>query len=69
MPKQPDLSIELFGYKLKSPTVLASGILGTTRDLLKTACQNGAGAVTIKSISEEPRKGMPILLFLPSDPV
>ncbi|MBW1828590.1 MAG: dihydroorotate dehydrogenase [Deltaproteobacteria bacterium] len=57
MPKQPDLSIELFGCKLKNPTVLASGILGTTRDLLKTACQNGAGAVTIKSISEEPREG------------
>jgi dihydroorotate dehydrogenase (NAD+) catalytic subunit len=57
MPKQPDLSVNLFGCTLKNPTVLASGILGTTRDLLKTACQSGAGAVTIKSISEEAREG------------
>ena len=59
MPKRPDLSVKLFGCTLKNPTVLASGILGTTRDLLKAACQNGAGAVTIKSISEEPRDGHP----------
>ena len=57
MPKQPDLSVNLFDCTLENPTVLASGILGTTRDLLKTACLNGAGAVTIKSISEEPREG------------
>ncbi len=57
MPKQLDLSIELFGCRLKNPTIMASGILGTTHDLLKTACQNGAGAVTIKSLSQEPRKG------------
>lgn len=57
MPKKPDLSIRLFNRTLKNPTILASGILGTTRDLLKTVCQNGAGAVTIKSISQEPRSG------------
>ncbi len=68
MPKNPDLSIELFGCSLKNPTILASGILGTTRELLRTACQNGAGAVTIKSISEEPREGHPnptVLAFGP----
>lgn len=68
MQKQPDLSTELFGCTLKNPTILASGILGTTRDLLKTASQNGAGAVTIKSISEEPREGHPnptVLAFGP----
>jgi len=68
MQKQPDLSIELFGCTLKNPTILASGILGTTRDLLKTASQNGAGAVTIKSVSEEPREGHPnptVLAFGP----
>ena len=57
MSKKPDLSVDIFGCVLKNPTVMASGILGTTRDLLKTACENGAGAVTIKSISQEPRKG------------
>ncbi len=68
MEKQPDLSVEIFGCTLKNPTILASGILGTTRDLLKSACQSGAGAVTIKSVSEEPREGHPnptVLAFGP----
>ncbi len=68
MPEQPDLSVEIFGCTLKNPTILASGILGTTRDLLKTASENGAGAVTIKSISEAPREGHPnptVLAFGP----
>ena len=59
MKKQPDLSVELFGRRLKNPFILASGILGTTRDLLKTASRNGAGAVTIKSVSRMPRSGHP----------
>ncbi len=59
MKKQSDLSVELFGCTLKNPTILASGILGTSAGLLKTVSQNGAGAVTIKSISKEPRKGHP----------
>ncbi|MCP4683642.1 MAG: dihydroorotate dehydrogenase [Desulfobacterales bacterium] len=68
MPEHIDLSIELFGCTLKNPIILASGILGTTRDLLVSASQNGAGAVTIKSISEEPREGHPnptVLAFGP----
>lgn len=59
MPLHPDLTVDLFNRKLKNPTILASGILGTTRDLLKTVSLNGAGAVTIKSISKEPRYGHP----------
>ncbi len=59
MKKNPDISVSLFGCSLKNPTILASGILGTTRDLLKAASDNGAGAVTIKSISKKPRKGHP----------
>lgn len=68
MPEHPDLSVEIFGCTLKNPTILASGILGTTRDLLKTASEHGAGAVTTKSISEEPREGHPnptVLAFGP----
>jgi len=59
MTKVPNLQVELFGCTLKSPLVLASGILGTTRDLLKSVAAHGAGAVTIKSISVEARKGHP----------
>ena len=53
----PDLSIHLCGIPLSNPTVLASGILGTTRALLRRVARAGAGAVTIKSISEQPRDG------------
>lgn len=52
-----NLSVNLCGIQLTNPTILASGILGTTRALLKRVAQNGAGAVTIKSVSIEPREG------------
>ncbi len=51
------LDTEISGIKLKNPLVLASGILGVTAASLKFAADNGAGAVTIKSITKEPRKG------------
>lgn len=51
------LSVNLCNIPLANPTILASGILGTTRELLKRVAENGAGAVTIKSISTEPREG------------
>ena len=56
MPKI-DLSINLCNIKLVNPTILASGILGTTKALLRRVAENGAGAVTIKSVSIEPREG------------
>lgn len=52
-----NLSVNLCNIKLANPTVLASGILGTTKALLKRVVESGAGAVTIKSISIEPREG------------
>ncbi|MBI2426407.1 MAG: dihydroorotate dehydrogenase [Candidatus Kerfeldbacteria bacterium] len=52
-----DLSTEFAGLKLANPTVLASGILGVTRDSLKYVVHQGAGACVIKSISKEERKG------------
>jgi len=55
----PDLSTTIGGIKLANPLVLASGILGTTRALLRRVALAGAGAVTIKSISLEPRDGHP----------
>jgi dihydroorotate dehydrogenase (NAD+) catalytic subunit len=58
------LPISLFGNKLNNPLILASGFLGVTKASLKNVAENGAGAVTIKSISREPRKGhdSPIVL-------
>lgn len=47
----------LCNIRLSNPTILASGILGTTRALLKRVAESGAGAVTTKSISNEPREG------------
>ncbi|MBN2330786.1 MAG: dihydroorotate dehydrogenase [Candidatus Aenigmarchaeota archaeon] len=58
MSKVPaNLTIGLFGKKLRNPLILASGFLGVTKSSLKNVAQNGAGAVTIKSISREPRQG------------
>lgn len=51
------LSVELAGMKLRNPTILASGILGTSSLVLQRVVKSGAGAVTTKSISVEPRKG------------
>jgi dihydroorotate dehydrogenase (NAD+) catalytic subunit len=54
-----DLSVSLCGLKLANPTVLASGFIGISKASVAFAVKNGAGAVTIKSLSVEPRKGHP----------
>lgn len=54
---KPNLNTDLCGIKLSNPTILPSGFLGTSRSLLKRVADNGAGAVTIKSVSLEPREG------------
>ena len=61
---KPDMSIKLCGMAMKNPLILASGILGVTKASLSNVARNGAGAVTIKSVSREPRKGhsSPIVL-------
>lgn len=48
---------EFCGLKLKSPSVLASGILGVTFSSLKRVFDEGAGIVTTKSIGIKKRKG------------
>ncbi len=53
------LSTSLAGVELRNPTVLASGILGTTGSSLIKVAKEGAGAVTTKSISLKERKGHP----------
>jgi dihydroorotate dehydrogenase (NAD+) catalytic subunit len=52
-----DLSVNIKSLHLQNPTILASGILGLNIDTLKRVANNGAGAVTIKSLTLEPRKG------------
>jgi len=54
---EPDLSLELCGVRLRNPTVLASGILGLSEDLLIRVGNAGAGAVVTKSCGLEPRAG------------
>lgn len=54
-----DLSVELAGVRLPNPLVLASGIWGSAAGTLVRAVQGGAGAVTSKSCSLEPRAGHP----------
>lgn len=54
-----DLTVEIAGVRLANPLVLASGILGSHSELLVQAAKAGAGAVTAKSVSLEPRRGHP----------
>lgn len=43
--------------RIRNPTMLASGILGISYEVLKRVYESGAGAVVSKSISIEPREG------------
>lgn len=54
---EPDLSIQICGVRLRNPTVLASGILGLSEDLLIRVGEAGAGAVVTKSCGLKPRAG------------
>jgi len=53
------LTTNMAGLKLRSPTALASGILGYSSNSLQLIANNGAGAVVTKSVCEEPRVGYP----------
>ncbi|MEM4461957.1 MAG: dihydroorotate dehydrogenase, partial [Candidatus Bathyarchaeia archaeon] len=63
-----DLSVDIAGLSLKTPLVLASGILGLSGRLLaKISRAEGVGAVTTKSIGLKPRDGYPnpTIILLP----
>ncbi|MBZ2164849.1 dihydroorotate dehydrogenase [Methanobacterium spitsbergense] len=51
------LEIELCGIKMRSPTMLAAGILGSAASSLNWAGRSGAGAVVTKSFGLNPNKG------------
>ncbi|WP_342306542.1 dihydroorotate dehydrogenase [Methanolobus sp. ZRKC5] len=48
---------DITGIKLKNPTILAAGIMGTTGASLVRVAKEGAGAVVTKSIGPEPKEG------------
>lgn len=53
----PDLSVEFAGIKLPNPTILASGILGVSGEMMIRASRAGAGAVVSKSFNRNGREG------------
>lgn len=55
--QKPNLSANLCGVQLPNPTVVASGILGLSHEVMARAARSGAGAVTTKSCSLRPRPG------------
>ncbi len=55
----PDMRVSFCGVEFPNPTVLASGILGTTAPLLARVAASGIGGVTSKSASPRPRAGHP----------
>ena len=54
---EPDLSVEFAGIKLPNPTILASGILGVSSEIMIRAGRAGAGAVITKSFNRKGREG------------
>ena len=56
---KPDITCDFLNLRLRTPIVLASGILGTSADVLERVARAGAGAVTAKSCGPTPRAGHP----------
>lgn len=53
------LEVEICQMKMKNPTLLAAGVLGSTASSLNWAANSGAGGVVTKSFGLEPNKGYP----------
>ncbi len=56
-PTDVSLKMEIAGLRLRNPTILASGILGSSAEYLREVARAGAGAVTTKSVGPKPRDG------------
>jgi dihydroorotate dehydrogenase (NAD+) catalytic subunit len=54
---EPDLSVDFAGIKLPNPTILASGFLGVSGEILIRVSRAGAGAVVSKSFNRKGREG------------
>ncbi|MEE8390185.1 MAG: dihydroorotate dehydrogenase [Anaerolineae bacterium] len=55
----PDITTTLCGIHLPNPTILASGILGLSHEVMARVARTGAGGITSKSCSLKPRSGYP----------
>jgi dihydroorotate dehydrogenase (NAD+) catalytic subunit len=53
------LEVEICQIKMKNPTMLAAGVMGSMSASLNWAARSGAGAVVTKSFGQEPNKGYP----------
>ncbi|SDU53177.1 dihydroorotate dehydrogenase [Desulfobacula phenolica] len=51
------MTIQFLGKTLKNHMVLASGVLGNSKEILERVHENGCGLVTMKSIGPAPRDG------------
>jgi len=52
------MKVELAGLKLRSPLMVASGVLGSSGSLIKTVSENpSVGAVVTKTVTYNPRTG------------
>ena len=51
------IPVDLCGFQLSSPTMLASGVLGISFELFPRILASGCGAIVTKSIGPEPRAG------------
>lgn len=51
------LELDFCGVKMKNPTMLAAGVMGSTASSLNWISRCGAGAVVTKSFAMEPNKG------------
>lgn len=52
-----NIKTNIFGIDFQNPLVLASGILGTSSNILIRMAESGAGGVTMKSIGPTEREG------------
>jgi dihydroorotate dehydrogenase (NAD+) catalytic subunit len=62
------MSVQIAGIKLPNPTILASGILGVSAEIMIRASHAGAGAVVCKSFNRSGREGYrnPSFIEVPS---
>jgi dihydroorotate dehydrogenase (NAD+) catalytic subunit len=58
-PTAIDVSTTLCGVRLPNPTVLTSGVLGLSHEIMARVARAGAGGITFKSCSLKPRPGYP----------
>lgn len=54
-----DTTVKFLGKKFENPLMVAAGILGVTGAAMINSIKKGAGGVTMKSVSLEPREGHP----------